>query len=119
VVTFVPGPCLRAGHRALSLQRVEVEHASEALRDHRVGHALLAISAVSARVSMPERPMTPRRLSQWSKAERIAVVRRRRDRRVQITHRRRASRQVDRLDILVVGADIAGYAEREGDDLPA
>jgi hypothetical protein len=78
---------------------------------------LLRIKAVSARVSMPERPMMPRAFSHWSRC-RGAVVRRIGDRCAQ-DHpaRARRCRHVHRLDVLVVDTDVADMRKGEGDEL--
>ena len=76
------------------------------------------IRLVSARVSMPERPMMPRRLQPLIEMARGAPARRLGDGGAQ-DHAARAGRRrhVDGLDVLLVGADIADMREREGDDL--
>ena len=83
------------------------------------GMPLMRMRLVSARVSMPQSPITPRRLEPLVEVAGGAVVRRRGDVGVQDdAARARRRREVDGLDVLLVGADIADMREREGDDLP-
>ena len=76
------------------------------------------IRAVSARVSMPAMPMMLRRFSQasrWPSARQFdgSVMS---ARRTQPAHAGRA-REIGRLDVLVIGPDIADVGKGEGDDL--
>ena len=83
-----------------------------------LGMPFSRISAVSARVSMPDRATMPRRFSHWSRSAAGAVVGRVGD--VGLEHRADgagAGGRVEVLDVLVIGADIADMREGEGDDL--
>ena len=89
------------------------------VRDHGVGHALLADQrGQRAGVDAGEADDAAR-LQPVVEVARRAIVRRRGDVGVQddaAGARRR--RHVDRLDVVLVGADIADVREGEGDDLP-
>jgi len=95
------------------------EPARGLVRNHRVGHALEANSAGErARVDAGEADDAARFEPLVEMASR-AVIRRRRDGGVQHDAARpRRRRHVHRLDVVLVGADIADMREREGDDLP-
>ena len=129
---LVPGEALARGHHRheihadesrpfarFLLEGIEIEPARGLVRNHRVRHALEANSAGErARVDAGEADDAPRFEPLIEMAPR-AVVRRRRDGGVQHDAARpRRRRHVHRLDVVLVGADIADMREGEGDDLP-
>ena len=129
---LVPGEALARGHHRheihadearpfarFLLEGIEIEPARGLVRNHRVGHALEANSAGErARVDAGEADDAARFEPLVEMASR-AVIRRRRDGGVQHDAARpRRRRHVHRLDVVLVGADIADMRECEGDDLP-
>ena len=77
------------------------------------------MSAVSARVSMPDEPDDAARAQPLVEMAGGAEVRRLGDVGAQDdAARARRRRHVDGLDVFVVGADVADMREGEGDDLP-
>ena len=113
VHAFEAGPLAR-----FFLEAVQIELAALRMGDHRVGHALAAdqrgqragVDAAQAHDAADLQPLI--------EMARGAIVRRIGDRRAQDdTARARRRRHVHRLDIFVVGADIADMREGEGDQL--
>ena len=103
----------------LAFERVEIEAAGRLMRDHCIRHAVAADeSGKRARIDAGK-PDDAAALEPGIEMPRGAVIRRRGDGRVQDdaagAGRRR---EVHRLDVLFVGADIADMRKREGDDLP-
>ena len=110
----------RPGHsRASFLSAARSNLPSRACAITALGMPLTRISAVSARVSMPAQPDDAARFQPVVEAAGGAVVRGRRDGGMQNDAAgARPRRQVDALDVVLVGADIADMREGEGDDLP-
>ena len=87
--------------------------------DDRVRHALLADEGGERAGIEAGKPDDAAAFQPSVEVPRRAVVRRLRDRRMQHDAARTGRRrEVDRLDIFVVGADISDVGKREGDDLP-
>ena len=88
------------------------------MRDHGVGHALVADQrGQRARIDAGETDDAAR-LQPFVEVLRRAIIRRRGDGRVQDdAARARRRRHVDGFDVVFVGADIADMREGEGDDL--
>ena len=129
---FVPGEALaRCHHRhqvhafeagpfaRLFFQPVQVELAVSRVRDHGVGHAALADQRGQRAGIDAGKPDDAACLQPLIEMPRGAVVRRVGDGGAQDhAARARRRRHVHRLDVLVVGADIADMREGEGDELP-
>ena len=129
---LVPGKALAARHhrhevhadqaRPLArffLQRVEVELAAGVVRDHGVGHALLADERGERAGVEAGQPDDAARLQPLVEMAGGAEVRRLGDVGAHDdAARARRRRHVDGLDVFVVGADVADMREGEGDDLP-
>src|SRR5262249_10698917 len=128
---LVPGEALAAGHHRhevhadeprpgarLPFEDGEVELARGLVRDHRIGHPLLADAArerAGVDAAEPDDAATPEPLVERAGG---AVVRGLGDVGAQDhAARARRRREIDGLDVLLVGADIADVREREGDDL--
>ena len=129
---FVPGKTLAGGdHRhqvhafeagpfaGFFLQPVQVEHAVLGVGDHGVGHALLADQRGQCPCVDAGQADDAARLQPLVEMAGGAVIRGIGDSSAQDhAARARRRRHVHRLDILVVGADIADMREGEGDELP-
>ncbi len=88
------------------------------MRDHRVRHALFANERGQRAGIEPGKPDDAAAFQPGVEIARGAIVRRGRDRGMQHdTARAGRRREVDGLDIFLVGADIADMGECEGDDL--
>ena len=105
--------------RGFLLQRGEIERAVRRVRDHGIGHALLADQRGERAGIDAGEPDNAARAQPVVQIAGGAVVRGRRDGAVQ-DHpaRARRRRHIDGLDVFLVGADIADMREGEGDDLP-
>ena len=128
---LVPGKTLAGGHQrhqvhafearpfaGLFLQAVQVELAASGVRDHGVGHALGTDQRGQRAGVDPRKSDDAARLQPLVEMAGGAVVRGIGDGRAQdYAARPRRRRHVHRLDILVVGADIADMREGEGDEL--
>ncbi len=89
------------------------------MRDHRVRHAALADARGERPGIEAGKPDDAAAFQPGIELARGAVVRRRRDRRMQHDAARAGRRrEIDGLDVLLVGADIADMRKGEGDDLP-
>ena len=87
--------------------------------DHSVRHAALANERSQRAGVETGKPNDAAAFQPGIEMARGPVVRRRRDRRVQHhAARARRRREVDGLDVFLVGADIADVRKGEGDDLP-
>ena len=129
---FVPGEALARGdHRhqvhafeagpfaRFFLQAVQVELAVLGVRDHGVGHALAADQRGQRAGVDAGKADDAARLQPLVEMARGAVVRGIGDGGAQDhAARARRRRHVHRLDVFVVGADIADMREGEGDELP-
>ncbi len=102
----------------LALERVEIEAAGRLMSNDRIGHAFLPNECGErARIDAGE-PDHATALEPLIEMPRRPVIRRRGDGRVQHHPARTGRRrEIDCLDVLVVGADIADMGEGEGDDL--
>ena len=129
---LVPGEALPGRHHrheihadearpglGLALERVEIEAAGRLVRDHGVGHALFADQRGERAGVDAGEPDDAAAFQPGIEMARRAVVRRLGDRGMQHDAARAGRRrEIDGLDVLVVGADIADMGKREGDDLP-
>jgi hypothetical protein len=129
---FIPGEALAARHHRheihaeqarpflrLALERIEIECAGRLVRDHCVGHAVLADQRGERTGVEAGESDDAARFQPGIKMPRGAIVRRLGNGGMQ-DHASRAGRRrkVHRLDVVLVGADIADVRKGKGDDLP-
>ena len=102
----------------LALERVDIEAAGRLVGDHRVRHALFADECGEGAGVDAGKPDDAAAFQPGIEVACGAVVRRRRDRGMQNdAARARRRREVDGLDVFVIGADVADMRKGEGDDL--